>query len=310
MVGGSYSIRPIPHQVWQYHNRAAIAQRLARLRYLPDGVIYDGDSGLQRIRILKTGSHLMLYFVDALSGTLEGPMSRIDLDRPLHLLAGYAQAALLTLIWRPTPQRICVLGFGGGRISMLLHHHLPAAIIDNVDIDPAFRTIAPAYFGIEFDDRQRLFIDDARHFLEAAANHTYDIVIMDAFRDDGDQLDHLATTQFYRHCAQRLAKGGVLCANMLRSDPHVAAKIKTLSAQFFAVHLVELKHALVVFGSAYRALRGAEILERAAGLQRRHEFDLPFVERAAELCVPRDIDHEIQQQLSHASVLTDQMIHS
>jgi len=294
--------------VWQQHNLAAIAQRLARLRSLPDGVIYDGDSGLQRIRILKTGSHLMLYFVDALSGTLEGPMSRIDLEHPLHLLAGYAQAALLTLIWRPAPQRICVLGFAGGRISMLLHHHLPAAIIDNVDIDPAFRTIAPAYFGIEFDDRQRLFIDDARHFLETATNHTYDIIIMDAFRDDSDQLDHLATAQFYRLCARRLAKSGVLCANVLRSDPHFAAKVKTLGAQFFAIHLVELKHALVVFGSAYRALRGAEIMERSAGLQQRHAFDFPFVERAAELRVPREIGREIQQQISRASVLTDEMI--
>jgi spermidine synthase len=293
----------------QQQNLAAIAERLAWLRYLPDGTIYDEQSELHQIQILKAGSHLMLYFVDATSGALEGPMSRIDLDRPLYLLAGYAQAALLTLIWRPAPQRICVLGFGGGRISLLLHHHLPAATIDNVDIDPAFRTIAPAYFGIEFDDRQRLFIDDARHFLEAAANHTYDSIIMDAFRDDGDQLDHLATTQFYRLCAQRLTKGGVLCANVLRSDPHFAAKIKTLSAHFSAIHLTELKHALVVFGSGHRALSAAEMSERAAGLQRRYGFDFPFTQRAAELRGPREFSHELQQQLSHAPTLTDEAIH-
>ena len=280
------------HQEWQQQNLAAIAQRLAPLRYLPDGAIYDEQAGLHRIRILKTGSHLQLYFVDATNGTLEGPMSRIDLDQPLRLLAGYAQAALLTLIWRPAPQSICMLGFGGGRISMLLHHHLPAVTIDNVDLDPAFRTIAPAYFGIEFDNRQRLFLDDARHFLEAAAGQTYDIIIMDAFRDDSDQLDRLATAQFYRLCAQRLTKGGVVCANVLRSDPHFAAKIKTLSAQFSAVHLIELKHALVIFGSAYRPISAAEIMERAADL---HAL--------------RDISHEIQQQLSSATILTDEAIH-
>jgi spermidine synthase len=184
---------------------------------------------------------------------------------------------------------------------------LPAATIDNVDIDPAFRTIAPAYFGIEFGDRQRLCIDDARHFLEAA-DQTYDIIVMDAFRDDSDQLDHLATAQFYRLCAQRLAKSGMLCANVLRSDPHFAAKIKTLINQFSTVHLIELKHALVVFGCAYRPISAAEIMERATGLQQRHAFDFPFIERAAELRGPHDISHEILQQLSRATILTDEAI--
>lgn len=289
---------------WQDQNLSAIEQRLAWLRHLPDGPIYDEAGGLQHIRIAKNGSHVQLYFVDRASGALEGPMSRIDIDRPLGLLAGYSQAALLSLIWQPNPRRICVLGFAGGRISLVLHHYVPAVTIDNVDRDPAFATIAPAYFGIEFDERQRLAIADGREFL-GHGSATYEIIVMDAFSDSGDQLDHLATAQFYELCARRLAPGGVLCVNMLRSDPHHAAKIKSLAAQFSAMQVAELKHSVVVFGSTHQRLAAAEIGRRAADLQRRHGFEFPFLARAAELRALRAASAELQQQIRQAALLAD-----
>lgn len=296
---------PADDSTWQQANLAAIMRRLAWMSHLPDGVIYDERAGMQQIRILKSGSHIQLYFVDPKAGTLEGPMSRIDLERPLHLQAGYTQAALLSLLWQPDPRRVCVLGFGGGRISMLLQHHLPEVTVDNVDIDPAFLRLAPRYFGIGFDDRQRLFIGDAREFLEQAADRAYDIIVLDAFGDDGDQLDHLASRQFYQLCGQRLAKQGVLCANILRSDPRFAQKIKTLHQQFPSIAFAELKRSLIVFGSAYQQRVGAALAKRAAELQTRHGFDFPFAERAAELRGPRQISHQLQQQIQRAPIMSD-----
>lgn len=291
------------HDDWQKHNLAAIAARLAPLRHLPDGPIYDEPAGMHHIRIVKAGAQLAIYFVDRGTGALEGPMSRIDLDRPLRLLAGYTQAALLALIWRPEPRRICALGLAGGRISMLLHHHLPAATIDNVELDPAFATIAPAYFGIAFDDRQRLQLADARGFLERAGE-PYDIILMDAFRDDSDQLDRLGTKQFYALCARRLARGGVLCANILRSDQRYAAKVAGLAAQFAGVRLLELKHSLVVFGSSQR-LSSGEITRRAADVQRRQGFDFPYHERAAGLRAFRELPPQLYEQIRAAKPLDD-----
>jgi spermidine synthase len=288
---------------WQQQNLAAIQRRLAWLRRLPDGAIYDEASGLQHIRILKHGSQIQLYFVDRASGALEGPMSRIDIERPLDLLAGYTQAALLSLIWQPNPRRICVLGFAGGRLALVLHHYLPGATIDNVDHDPAFTAIAPAFFGIGFDERQRLTIADGRQFL-AGTDATYAIIVVDAFSDSGDQLDHLATAQFYELCARRLAPGGVLCANILRSDPHHAAKIKSLAAQFPAAQFAELKRSIVAFG-AYQRLPATEVGRRAAELQRRHGFGFPFLARAAELHALRAARAELQQQIRHATPLED-----
>ncbi|KPV50173.1 hypothetical protein SE17_28510, partial [Kouleothrix aurantiaca] len=85
---------------WQRANLAAIAARLAPLRAQPDGTLYDARAGLLHIRIIKQGSQIAAYFV-ASSGALDGPMSRIDLEHPLRLLAPYTQAPLLALLRRP-----------------------------------------------------------------------------------------------------------------------------------------------------------------------------------------------------------------
>ncbi|MEN9937754.1 MAG: hypothetical protein RLZZ387_4333 [Chloroflexota bacterium] len=266
---------------WHDTNLAAIHSRLAWLRSEPEGTLHEEDSGLHHIRVVKHGGQVHLYFVEA-DGWLAGPMSRIDIDRPLHLLALYTQAAVLSLLWRPDPRRICVLGFGGGRLSLVLHHHLPGAIVDSVDIDPAFGPIAERFFGVAYDARQRLFVADARAFLESGADEQYDVLVMDAFRDSSDNLDHLATLGFYRLCRRRMAPGGVLCVNLLRSDPRFDAKAAAIRESFRHVAALEQRRSLVLFGTD-RARLDQRLAARAADLQRGHGFDFPFVERAAEL---------------------------
>lgn len=287
---------------WQRANLAAIAARLAPLRALPDGTLYDARAGLLHIRIIKQGSQIAAYFV-ASNGALDGPMSRIDLEHPLRLLAPYTQALLLALLWRPAPARACILGFAGGRMSLALHHHFPDLLIDNVEIDPAFATLAPEFFGIAFDERQTLHLIDARAFLAGSAQR-YDFILMDAFADDSDELDHLATAQFYALCAERLARGGVFGANILRSDALAAAKIRTLRDKFAAMYMVELKHSLVVFGLP-EARRDVGLAQRAAELAARHGFDFPFAERAAELRPARAIDPALLSELRRAAPLDD-----
>ena len=84
---------------WQQEHLAALTQRLVSLASLPDGVIHDEQSPLHHIQLIKAAGQIQFYFIDPASGALDGPMSRIELARPLRLLAGYTQAALLTLLW-------------------------------------------------------------------------------------------------------------------------------------------------------------------------------------------------------------------
>jgi spermidine synthase len=276
------------HDDWQRTNLAAIAERLALLRRQPDGVVHDERSPLHHIQIVKHAGQVHFYFRDPASGALVGPMSRIELERPLYLLAEYTQAAMLALLWRPEPERVCIIGLAGGRLSMVLHHHLAWVVIDNVDVDPAVAEIAARYFGLAFDARQTITIQDGRAFL-AAARDPYDIIVMDAFRDETDNLDHLATTGFYAACKARLARGGVLCANLLTSDRLFLAKSKTLLASFRHTCAVEHKRGVVLFGSDHQRLTADEIARRSSALQRAHSFEFPFLARAAALKPAREL---------------------
>jgi spermidine synthase len=290
----------------QPNDLAAISRRLNALSDLPDGTLHDQITALHHIRIIKDAGQVQFYFVDPSSGALDGPMSRIEINRPLRLLAGYTQAAMLTLLWNPAPAHICLLGMAGGRLALLFHHYFAAAVIDNVDIDPAVIPIASQYFGIVFDDRQRIAIQDARAFLSAAALPLYDIIIMDAFRDATDDLNHLATRQFYHACQRRLIPGGVLCVNMLKSDRLFLEKVKTFMSSFRNVLIIELKRGLVLFGSQRRQLAHDQIVASAALLQRQHAFEFPFEERAAALQSARAIGTYSSQALRDVPVLDDQ----
>jgi spermidine synthase len=291
---------------WQQANLAALAQRLNALKNLPDGILHDQQSPLHRIRIIKAAGQIQFYFVDPSSGALDGPMSRIEIDRPLRLLAGYTQAAMLTLLWNPAPARVCLLGMAGGRLALLFYHYFATTVIDNVDIDPVVIPIASAYFGIIFDDRQRIAIQDARAFLSAEASPPYDIIVMDAFRDATDDLNHLATRQFYQACKRRLTPGGVLCVNVLKSDRLFFEKIKTVMSSFRHALIAEHKRSLVLFGHDRRQLTHDQIVANAASLQRRHAFEFPFEERAGALQPARAIAAYSVQALREVRVLDDE----
>ncbi|MGQ9549200.1 MAG: fused MFS/spermidine synthase [Roseiflexus sp.] len=267
---------------------AALAARLERLRLLPDGIICDLPLPQVRLWVIKEGTFISLFFLNPESGALDGPMSRIDLDHPLHLLAPYTRTLLLTLLWRPSPRRVCMLGFGGGRISLVLHAHLPNVIIDNVDIDPAFETVAATYFGVIFDERQRFLIADAQEYLQQSP-YCYDIIFMDAFSDARDNLDHLATADFYALCRQRLLPGGVVGINMLRSDPRFVAKAQIFRASFRTKLAVPLRHSLVLFGADRMPAPRTMIGARAHDLAFQYGFDADLSDIAATLRPLRDL---------------------
>ncbi|GAB4205822.1 MAG: hypothetical protein OHK0022_32310 [Roseiflexaceae bacterium] len=291
---------------WQEAHLRLLSGRLAPLAALPDGLVHRDTSGLHDIRILKVAGQLHYYFHNASNGDLEGPMSRMALDRPLHLLAQYTQAALLALAWKPEPAQICLLGLAGGRLSLVLYHHFPRAAIVNVDIDPAAAPIAQQFFGVTLDQRQRSVVADARDYLEQGdPGRHFDLIIMDAFRDERDRLNRLATGGFYARCRERLAPGGVLAVNLLKSDPLFWAKIKTFQHSFRHGLICRCKHGVVLLGNDRLRLSPGEITRRLATVQQRRLFSFPLAEHAADLVACRALPNYDEQVWRAAPLLDD-----
>ncbi|GAB4125739.1 MAG: hypothetical protein OHK0050_38010 [Roseiflexaceae bacterium] len=266
---------------------------LAELIAIPDGELARIDAGGLRLVVIKRGGQIGLFFANP-NGSYDGPMSRMDPMRPWHLASEYTQALLLALLWNPQPARVGMLGFGGGRIATVLHHHLPTCTIESVDIDHQFIPIATEWFGFEPTPQQIIHIGDGRTILEQTSQH-FDLIIMDAFGDQNAHLLHMATVEFYSLCKQKLTQGGVLAINLLRADPFFAAKLAGVFKQFRFVVGCGLKHSLVLFARA-QASDLRRLPKRASELERRMQFDFPFAERAAMLQPVRAADFGLSQQ--------------
>jgi spermidine synthase len=138
----------------------------------------------------------------------------MDKRRPREMVFAYTRMMMATLLLDPEPERILVLGLGGGTLPMALDELLPNARIDAVEIDPAVVRVAREYFGFAPSERVRVFDQDGRVFVKRALQNgeTYDLIMLDAF--NGEYIpEHLMTREFLAEVQQLLGDGGVLAAN-------------------------------------------------------------------------------------------------
>src|SRR5204862_4390318 len=88
--------------------------------------------------------------------------SCVSLGEPAKLVFNYARMVMAALYLNPTPQRILILGLGGGTLPSAFQRLFPAAAIDAVEIDPAVVRVARKYFGFEEAPKTRVFEEDGR----------------------------------------------------------------------------------------------------------------------------------------------------
>ncbi len=140
--------------------------------------------------------------------------SLVKLGDPLHLEFEYARIALIGLaVSRKPPQRILVVGLGGGSLPMFFHRVFPEVRIDVVEIDPEVVRVAKKYFDVIEDTRLSIHVTDGRKFVEQSAAHTYDIVVLDAF-GAREVPAHLSTQEFLLSVRRVIRPDGVSVSNV------------------------------------------------------------------------------------------------
>ena len=133
---------------------------------------------------------------------------------PDRVAFDYVRMMVSALLVQPEPQRILVIGAGGGTLGRTFAALLPNAQVDNVDVDPAVIRVAEAYFGLQVSRQLRVHVADGREFIEQAIHdgHRYDLVMLDAF-DETYIPPHLITHEFLLRVRDVLAERGVVVAN-------------------------------------------------------------------------------------------------
>jgi len=200
--------------------------------------------------------------------------SVINLADPDDLPLPYAQVMTVAIIYAPSPQRILMLGLGGGSISTYLARFLPEASITTVEVDPGVIAAAKTYFGLSESERLRFRASDGRVFL-SRNRETYDLILVDAYRG-GYVPFHLLTREFYSLVKERLAEAGAAAFNVHDGSKLYPSTLKTLRQVFPALDLYPTGVGEVIaVGSASPLSQELRELT-AARLQARYGFRYPL----------------------------------
>lgn len=166
--------------------------------------------------------------------------SALDLDSPRRTVFRYADYMHVGMIFQPNPQRVLVVGMGGGTVPKRYLEDYPQVAVDVVDIDPEVVEVAHRFFGVPRGGRLRAFAQDGRRFVQRAQD-PYDHVLLDAYLRDTLPF-HLATREFFAEVRAKLNPRGALVANVIGAleGPHsrlFRAVYRTLREVYPGVYL-------------------------------------------------------------------------
>ena len=159
-------------------------------------------------RVARTGG---LIYAQGGCHQSESDGNGVSLSTYIHALYGFVRQA--------GARRVLLIGCGGGTLATMLTRDGAAVTI--VDINEASRYVARRYFGVP--DSTPFHVEDGLAFLLRGASK-FDAIVLDAYHAS-EIPEHLTTEAFFRAAAARLAKKGLLLANVfLTGDEDRAAR--------------------------------------------------------------------------------------
>lgn len=200
-------------------------------------VVYEVRSQYQFITVQDTeNGYRQLIFDGRFDGT-DAIQSEMNLSNHDELTLSYARHIMAALPLPKNLQRVLIVGLGGASMQRYLRRLLPDVTIETVEIDPEIRDVATRFFFFKEDDRQIVHVGDGRRFIENATAK-FDLIFLDAF--SATSIPYLLTTQeFLKAVRERLAPGGILCANLWDEEADYPEILKTYSTVFPELHVVK-----------------------------------------------------------------------
>jgi peptide deformylase len=242
---------------------------------IKDGQILKTLSNNNTIHLFKDGDQIQMYFSD--KGKFSGIMSRIDVKHPLRLIGIYTQAMMLSLVFSDIPEKVYLIGFGGGRIPMILHHYFHKTVIESTEIDSEVVDLSKKYFGIYLDERMIVENTDGRSYLQNQnSDKKYDIIIVDTFSGSGVHPFPFSTIEFYDLCKKHLSENGVVTTNLVETDPLFQQKVKTFIESFKYVYEFLYEGTHVYFGSESVNIKIEDFIKKAKRIDKFYNFRFPL----------------------------------
>ncbi len=270
---------------WQRENHKAILQRLGWLHNKPDGIVIHHETDDEELIIVKKADFIFLHFIgkDEKSGKdcISDVMSLINISQPLTLYSHYTQAMLMVLAFVPQPRRLYMLGFGGGRIPMVLHHYLPELQIEASEISAGVIALLEMCFGIKTCKRMNVEKADGKQHLQSFPLNHFDIILLDSFAGAGDHPDELSTLEFYQLCKSRLSTGGVIATNLVDNNSRFKQKAETFCAAFKYVYHFSYEENHIYLGADKYNINNNQLVSMAKQVDSTCQFNFKLSKYAA-----------------------------
>lgn len=210
--------------------------------------------------------------------------SRMLRWRPDELLIAYTRTMLGALLWQPAPERIGLVGLGGGSQVKFLHRHFPDAQVEAIENNPAVIALRRRFRIPDDGPRLRITQGDAAEVLRERRG-MYDLLLVDGYDSTGIPAV-LSTQGFYDDCAAALAPGGAYAGNLFCDDAghHVARLRRSFGKRVLVLDEASMSNRVAFAWSADAGVPAAGDAERlGAALPRvaRRQL-LPVFRRVAD----------------------------
>jgi spermidine synthase len=220
--------------------------------------------------------------------------SVMHLAHPDRLCLAYTRKMMAFLLFKRAPERILLLGLGGGSLAKFCYRRLPGAAVTAIEANPDVIALREEFRIPADDDRFRVVRADGAAYV-AQLRPCKDVILADACDRTGIAPGFDAA-EFYQNARSCLSRGGIFVANVCGDEPTRAAHILKIRNAFGGECMTlrvrpDGNVIVLAFKDGYPEMIDWKHLEAmAVDLKRRLGLDFPkYVRRLAEPLRGREI---------------------
>ncbi len=243
-------------------------------------IIHQSSDEYGKLVIKEHGQIRSLYFDD------EKKQSAIFTPYPSVLVLQYTQAMMSAFLFKAMPNRILLLGLGGGGLVHFLLKAAPQAKIEVVELRHEVIELSKTYFKLPiFNKRLSVHCCDALLFVhDNIINNSqkYDMIFVDVFDKDGPSKIN-KDVNFIFSCKALLNNSGVVAFNLWnRRIDHYPSLYKRYN-EIFSENIIDLKFGRVNSNILLFGFSSDHMLDELNGLgleaqklKKRFGIDFPY----------------------------------
>lgn len=185
-------------------------------------IIYKNYSSDNRIEVQDNRVNRSLYFSETIL------QSSMEKSQPHRLILSYTRYMMLPLLIA-IPEKLLILGVGGGSFIRFFDHYFPKTTIDAIDSCQETLKIARHYFHLPQTSKIMIHNSCGSEFL-SDTDEQYDLILIDTFDLKG-MARKIYNPVILELCRKKLTDTGILCCNLWSNNRSFLAEVKEILDQ-------------------------------------------------------------------------------